>query len=78
VPRIIGRILKVPALVTVVAVLLGGALLGSWACGHPGRRGPAAARPRSALPPPGPHLSTHHLGITDARHHHPVPPAGSG
>lgn len=28
VPRIIGRVLKVPALVTVVAVLLGGALLG--------------------------------------------------
>ncbi|MCA1836399.1 MAG: hypothetical protein LC721_08765, partial [Actinobacteria bacterium] len=42
---------------TVVAVLLGGALLGSWTCGHPGRRGPAAARPRSALPPPGPHLT---------------------
>ena len=28
VPRIIGRVMKVPALVTMVAVLLGGALLG--------------------------------------------------
>jgi predicted PurR-regulated permease PerM len=28
VPRIIGRVVKVPALVTVVAVLVGGALLG--------------------------------------------------
>jgi predicted PurR-regulated permease PerM len=28
VPRIIGRVVKVPALITVVAVLIGGALLG--------------------------------------------------
>ena len=59
VPRIIGRVVEVPALVTVVAVLVGGALLcivGALVAIP--ARGPATADPRDALSPPGPHLTT--------------------
>ena len=52
VPRVIGRAVDVPALVTVVAVLIGGALLGHHRCPgrHPDQRGAAAAGPGDPFP----------------------------
>lgn len=52
VPKIIGRAVKVPALITVVAVLIGGALFGdcrSSRC-HPDRSRPAAPDSGSPFP----------------------------
>ena len=53
VPRIIGRAVKVPALLTVVAVLLGGALLGIVGAlvAIPVAASLQTARPGSSLPP---------------------------
>ncbi|HSZ28168.1 MAG TPA: AI-2E family transporter [Pseudonocardiaceae bacterium] len=61
VPRIIGRVLKVPALVTVVAVLLGGALLGIVGAliAIPAAAALLLTSPRSALPPPRARLTTY-------------------
>ena len=49
VPRIIGRAVNVPALITVIAVLVGGALLWDCRCagGHSDRSGSAAADAKS-------------------------------
>ena len=54
VPRVIGRAVEVPALVTVVAVLLGGALLGIIGAGRDsGQRRVAFARPGDPFPQAG-------------------------
>ena len=51
VPRVIGRAVKVPALTTVVAVLIGGALLGIVPCWDCRRGSHPIAHPRSSLSP---------------------------
>ena len=58
VPRIMGRTVQVPAIVSLIAVLIGGVLLGIiGARGDPGRRGHPAAAARDRHPPARQELS---------------------
>ena len=59
VPRIMGRTVQVPAAATVVAVLIGGALLGLVGAlvAIPSRGRDPAAAARSDVPPDGPDLT---------------------